>query len=439
MSASVNTSLSTVPRPKSSYLKMIAIGSILLFLASLWLPFLLNGSKLSPDSTSYLNVARQLEALDFNVFALLHERDASDQMYFRLLFVSLVAVMDKLLGTRWGDGIVFLNLAATTATFIYLWRTLREYRLGSITIMFGAVLAWLCIDIRLWQTFALADVLFACGIAVLSVKIPRLIIERHGDLSSLLFSMLLLTAVSLIRPNGIPFAAAIACVWLQERFTSRRLPIRTDLRIWFASSACVFVAILGYGFFLFKEAPNAAYFESYGPRSLLGFFKTGIIIHDRPSTNVMPPTTYFDYIHLLLTRLAYFFAPTVSGFSATHKLLNLAFFIPAGIGVLYGAHIAIFSIGLPTQIKTTLNLSLFYIIFTAIFHACTLIDYDWRYRFPVLAPMIIVSMFALQAALARHGGRISRINNPFSENDPIAPAAKDAGAWLGAAAPPYQN
>lgn len=39
--------------------------------------------------------------------------------------------------------------------------------------------------------------------------------------------------------------------------------------------------------------------------------------------------------------------------------------------------------------------------FIALFHAFTLIDYDWRYRFPLLLPMLISIGFNLDFLLLR--------------------------------------
>jgi len=78
----------------------------------------------------------------------------------------------------------------------------------------------------------------------------------------------------------------------------------------------------------------------------------------------------------------------------SHTLLNLAFFIPAyGLSAVALANRARLS---PAQRRATVLLAIYAIALSA-FHAMMQIEFDHRYRLPMLTALIMLSAIGLEA------------------------------------------
>ena len=133
--------------------------------------------------------------------------------------------------------------------------------------------------------------------------------------------------------------------------------------------------------------------------------KDGMIIHDRPETWVTPPTNFFDVVHIYFLRLLNFFNPYAESFSIIHIVLNTLqiFFVIISI--------VIWSF-LDDNIKSVNKTVVFILIVSysvATFHAFTLIDYDWRYRFPIILPLIMIFSLSMEITL-------KKISSNWSQN-----------------------
>tara|TARA_B100000674_G_C37408960_1_gene719786 strand:- start:44 stop:532 length:489 start_codon:yes stop_codon:yes gene_type:complete len=122
--------------------------------------------------------------------------------------------------------------------------------------------------------------------------------------------------------------------------------------------------------------------------------KTGMIIHDRPDTWLDPPSNFFEIIYIYFLRFINFFNPYASTFSIIHIVLNcIQVFL-----ILFSILVWLFGV----QIKT-IDQIFFYIIIlsfsVAAFHSFILIDYDWRYRFPIILPLVMLFPISLEIFL----------------------------------------
>ena len=125
--------------------------------------------------------------------------------------------------------------------------------------------------------------------------------------------------------------------------------------------------------------------------------KEGMIIHDRPETWVNKPDSFVDVIFIYFLRLINFFNPYASTFSITHIFLNVfqivLILLSIFIWSFYGNYIKIFN-----------KIFLFIILLSfsvAAFHSFILIDYDWRYRFPIILPLIMLIPISLEIVLKK--------------------------------------
>jgi len=125
--------------------------------------------------------------------------------------------------------------------------------------------------------------------------------------------------------------------------------------------------------------------------------KEGMIIHDRPETWVNKPDNFIDIIFIYFLRLINFFNPYASTFSIVHIFLNMfqivLILLSISIWSFYGNYIKIFN-----------KIFLFVILLSfsvAAFHSFILIDYDWRYRFPIILPLIMLIPISLEIILKK--------------------------------------
>ena len=120
--------------------------------------------------------------------------------------------------------------------------------------------------------------------------------------------------------------------------------------------------------------------------------KDGMIIHDRPETWVKEPKNFIDIMYIFFLRLINFFNPYASTFSIIHITLNAIQLVL----VLFSVFIWSFFGG---YIKIYNKVFLFILLLSfsvAAFHSFILIDYDWRYRFPIIMPLILLFPISLE-------------------------------------------
>jgi len=120
--------------------------------------------------------------------------------------------------------------------------------------------------------------------------------------------------------------------------------------------------------------------------------KNGMIIHDRPETWVNQPKNFIDTVYIYFLRLINFFNPYASTFSIVHIALNaiqiVLILFSVFIWFFFGVHIKIYD-----------KIFLFILLLSfsvAAFHSFILIDYDWRYRFPIILPLILLFPISLE-------------------------------------------
>lgn len=131
---------------------------------------------------------------------------------------------------------------------------------------------------------------------------------------------------------------------------------------------------------------------------LLSKVKVGMIIHDRPETWVDPPSNFNDVVNIYFLRLVNFFNPYAATFSTIHLVLN--FF---QIFLILLSIITWSLCGSLTRSQDKLFLLIIMIsLSVASFHSFTLIDYDWRYRFPIILPLIMIIPISLEKVLKKY-------------------------------------
>ncbi|HEX8579892.1 MAG TPA: hypothetical protein VF655_09905, partial [Allosphingosinicella sp.] len=132
----------------------------------------------------------------------------------------------------------------------------------------------------------------------------------------------------------------------------------------------------------------------------------GLVVWQRPETYLAPPHGLAGYLAIMAARFGWFFAPGAAGYSGAHWIIQIAFFAPA-----YGlASWFVFTLlaGRSTLERSSRDVGLAAlgaILLYAMFHALMHVDYDWRYRIPVLPHLILLAACGFSDLHARWSAR----------------------------------
>jgi hypothetical protein len=124
-------------------------------------------------------------------------------------------------------------------------------------------------------------------------------------------------------------------------------------------------------------------------------YREGVLVY-APGSHFMvePATTWPAAMRLSAQKLIFFLTPWLPYYSRAHTVINLAFFIPA-YGLSIGALVNRNRLA-PPQRRVVVVLFVYAVCLT-VFHAAMLIDYDHRYRLPLLPALILLAAMGLEA------------------------------------------
>ena len=187
------------------------------------------------------------------------------------------------------------------------------------------------------------------------------------------------------RPSSIPviFSIIFFILVLNLQILSKKRNILFFLFTIFTSIPFILGLVYSFIEFNFNGIPKIDF--------LTNMVKVGMIIHDRPNTWVEVPSNFIDVVYIYFLRLVNFFNPYTSGFSMIHIVLNFIMTVVVLLSILTWFFIQSF-------IKND-KIFLFILMLSlsvAAFHSFILIDYDWRYRFPIILPLILLLPISLE-------------------------------------------
>jgi hypothetical protein len=289
-------------------------------------------------------------------------------------WVYVVAVAKVIAGSNWGWVILLLNWLAV---MLIAWLVLTTvWRLTSsliAVVVAGALLA--SFEILMLVNFPQSDILFlalATVVIVLAVRVAeepsrRLMI---GGTVTLLFACVFR-----------PAAAPLVVIWLVAL-------LGKHARRWVVPA--ILLATL-----LFAAIMQDASRWPFSPlHRWFGFlrvdYEKGTIVVGRPETWVAQPSSYIDYLAMIYRRWAYFFAIALDGYSKLHKIANFFYFIPAYVLAL---------VALIRQRTAAIFMLFLAILVFSAFHGMQEVDYDHRYRLPILPPLIILASVGISRML----------------------------------------
>lgn len=354
------------------------------------------GVRLGVDTPLYSRWADRLLALDFNFSAFLQAQDFYVSSIVYIGWITAVAVAKRLAGDSWMTAIVLFNWIAFGAGSYAVLTAVRRITSSAVSLLLAAGLFFVATDLVIFIPFVLSDVIFwgmtsvvlAAGCVLATARLPW----RDAALITIGGS-LLVVGIVLFRPAGLtvlPFwAAALACALLADRTT----PLLTPATL----TVCI-LALVAVGWHSAAMAnPDAWPFDSL--RGIIDVvsarYHRGFLV-EGPEADIIvtPAVTAFGALRLTSTKLLYFITPWLPAYSAAHTVMNLAFFIPG-----YGLSIAAIARRhrLSDVQQRVALIVLLFAVSTTLFCALMGIDYDHRYRMPVLSALIILAALGLES------------------------------------------
>tara|TARA_B100000035_G_C20956812_1_gene534581 strand:- start:247 stop:966 length:720 start_codon:yes stop_codon:yes gene_type:complete len=202
---------------------------------------------------------------------------------------------------------------------------------------------------------------------------------------------LIISLLLISRPSSLPiiFAMIFFLTISKSQILNRPSTILLIMLFLIIFTPLVFTVVYHFIEFYFNNDKQFSF--------LLNMVKEGMIIHDRPETWVTSPSTFIDIAYIYFLRLVNFFNPYASSFSKIHIILNVlqTFFILLSLAIWS------FIGGKIKSIDRTVFFILLLSFSVAAFHSFTLIDYDWRYRFPIILPLLMIFSISMEMFINR--------------------------------------
>lgn len=353
------------------------------------------GVRMSPDSLAYAHWSARLIESGFDYPRVIAEASGGFPAILYALFGTLLALLRLAFGTGWATALVVLNFAAHVALGLLIVRlTARVTRSGLAA--WGALLLYLgCFDLLMWVPLVLSDSTFVLlAFIIFTLAAARILGDSRGWTAVLAAA----AAGVFYRPTGMVLLPDLAwAVYLAKtrKRQVRRGPVLAVLGI---GTAAVFLA-----FAWFAQDPGRWPFDAFSAAfdNVASEYARGEVVSARPETYHLPPAGLADYLLISADRFLHFFAIGAADFSAGHWLVELAFFLPcyalaAWLAVALWRGRTAFEAAERKVFLAAFGALLSY----ALFHALVQVDFDWRYRTPILPHLILLAAGGL-ADLAR--------------------------------------
>ena len=359
------------------------------------------GIILSPDSQIFNRWADILLAENFNIVAYLGKNNYVSPPVFYLIPILLIAVFKLFLGDFWHQGFFVANLIFLGLAIFILVCLLRRahVRMHLIVLILPLILLT---DFQLWPSYILSDMLFSF-LLILNIYLLSRCIYRSYLGAAIMFVSL--TFLCFARPSG-PISLILIGSSLVILYT---LGLRSVIRLLFPSIAIIVVLtslIFGCFFHGILEISEYGFYEFIGENEQLSFLasyvKDGVVVVGRPDTSIEMDLSVIEIGKLFLLRFLYFFMPIASTYSTIHNLANLLlisiFCVATCLWIYLTYHKSLF-MKLSSDLCQLMYICSFIIFGLAWFHGWIFIDWDWRYRFPTILPMLILFATAVEQLL----------------------------------------
>jgi hypothetical protein len=360
---------------------------------------LVSGLGFGPDSRAYSAAADQLIATGFDYPTVVGESRATYPPSMYVGFATVVALLKLTLGGFWTVGLAVLNVLAAGGVAALLARLTQRATDSTAAAWAGLALLLACFNIAVWTRFILSDgtfLLVAFGVFALAAD---RILRREG---SWLPIFALAVVATFYRPPGVVLIPAVA--W--ALYLSRSRPGRGRKAVVALAGAAAVAGTLLFSWIL--QEPSRWPFDAFTkPLARTAYFyEIGEVVSARPVTYHAPPTSVLEYAAIAGDRFLQFFAITTADFSLAHDVVNALFFVPCyALTAWLLVAMARGRDGLSQPQRDVFWAAAGFVLLTAAFHGLLQVDFDWRYRSPILPHLVLLAAGGAAVLLRRRDVR----------------------------------
>ena len=349
------------------------------------------GYIMSPDSFNYSIYADDLIKLNFNLKNF-YSSDTfvrnNNPSYTVTIPVLLISLLKLIFFNNWQYAFVICNLILVFFSLILFSKSLLLLNVRPIVIFLAMPVITLSVDLLAYPRFILTDTIFAFLITLTVFFVIKGIVKKKFYYLSLI---LLMIFTYFTRPTALPYNFAICTFLLILMYQVNYTPKLIILIIVILTILIPLILSTSHGLMEFFKDELSSRFKL-----ILRYANEGIVVLEREESYLdPPPVTFFENVYFYFIKIIYFFKFYSIEFSAAHKILNI-----------FQNLIIIFSIILWFSLKTStkaINNTVLFILFLSLtiaaFHSFTLIDHDWRFRYPLVLPLIMLLPISLEVFL----------------------------------------
>jgi len=329
------------------------------------------------------------------------------------LFLAILALARAISPEHWKQIMVALNVACSGLIAVLLVDLARRASRSSVAPAVALLMYLTCFEVFQWMRFVLTDPFFFLTGFLPFVLVARRIVIPGEPRRPVLLALSLLMAV-FSRPPGAVLIPLVLFGELVLVEASVRRGVAAAI-ILLAAMAALFVRTA------VVHDPGSWPFRVLKPKivEFSGREKTGEVVYGRKDTFRSPPRTAVDHMVIQADRVARFFQFTSSGYSRAHNVINIAYFV----GLYLLGLIAVFDAfrGDDPRRRSLMIALLMWIGVFAFFHGLTVLDYDWRFRTPLMPHFILMAACGADAVQAlvmsrwRSTSSVMRVARPASK------------------------
>ena len=358
------------------------------------------GATFAPDSQAYAYWSGRLLESGFDYPGLLAEASFTFPPILYALFATLLALLRLAFGGEWANALVAVNFAAHVALGLLIVR-LAVRLTGSGVAGWGALLLFLgCFDLLMWVPLVLSDATFVfVAFSIFTLAAARILDKARSWLAVVAPA----AAGIFYRPTGMVLIPDLAWAFYLSRTKTGKVRLWPVAAILAGSTAAGLLA-----FAWLMQDPGRWPLDSLSApfHAVAQEYARGEVVSARPETYHSPPRALLDFVLIPADRFVHFFAIGAASFSAGHWLVQLAFFLPCY--ALAGWLAAVLWLGRTAfgAAERKVFLAAFGAVLSyAVFHALVQVDFDWRYRTPILPHLILLAAGGLADLTRRRSAR----------------------------------
>ncbi|VAX24837.1 hypothetical protein MNBD_NITROSPINAE02-238 [hydrothermal vent metagenome] len=232
----------------------------------------------------------------------------------------------------------------------------------------------------------LSDVIFLTATGAVCYFLANAVLLRSGRDWRYAFAAGFVTVF--IRPPGLMIIVflTIAAVYVYLAVKIKNKALAPAVLI--IGPACF--ALLVWPALNYFKVTKSGLFEKIYPASIRYYYESGMVVAERPEMYLPPPEEYFDYVHIVVNRLFYYFYPLRETYSTIHNVYLLIYAVLI-VSLIYMGWRKLAGVGVNgANLAFLLFLLSFYF---GLFHSMLFVE-DFRYQLPSLPPLWMLAGFA---------------------------------------------